>query len=72
MYILYALHATTVYKNWIISCLDNVDKKIQEDNLQHLALFAEYGRMALNKPRSLQLTKQHLLDDQQVPPPPQV
>lgn len=25
----------------------NVDKQIQEDNLQHLALFTEYGRMAL-------------------------
>ena len=25
----------------------NVDKRIQEDNLQHLALFTEYGRMAL-------------------------
>mmetsp|Transcript_38518 Transcript_38518/g.49085 ORF Transcript_38518/g.49085 Transcript_38518/m.49085 type:complete len:622 (+) Transcript_38518:85-1950(+) len=25
----------------------NVDKRIQEDNLQQLALFAEYGRMAL-------------------------
>lgn len=25
----------------------NVDKRIQEDNLQHLALFSEYGRMSL-------------------------
>ncbi|KAG7378634.1 Alkyltransferase-like protein 1 [Phytophthora pseudosyringae] len=25
----------------------NVDKRVQEDNLQHLALFTEYGRMAL-------------------------
>jgi atlastin len=25
----------------------NVDKRIQEDNLQHLACFSEYGRMAL-------------------------
>ena len=25
----------------------NVEKKVQEDNLQHLALFSEYGRMAL-------------------------
>lgn len=25
----------------------NVDKRIQEDNLQHLSLFAEYGRIAL-------------------------
>lgn len=25
----------------------NVDKRIQEDNLQHLALFTEYGRIAL-------------------------
>ena len=24
-----------------------VDKRIQEDNLQHLALFSEYGRVAL-------------------------
>lgn len=24
-----------------------MDKRIQEDNLQHLALFSEYGRMAL-------------------------
>jgi len=28
----------------------NVDKRIQEDNLQHLALFSEYGRMALMPP----------------------
>jgi len=27
----------------------NVDKRIQEDNLQQLALFSEYGRMALVK-----------------------
>lgn len=27
----------------------NVDKRIQEDNLQHLALFSEYGRMALGE-----------------------
>jgi hypothetical protein len=26
-----------------------VDKRIQEDNLQHLALFSEYGRMALGE-----------------------
>lgn len=26
----------------------NVDKRIQEDNLQHLALFSEYGRLALS------------------------
>ncbi|RYY75882.1 hypothetical protein EON63_19010, partial [archaeon] len=25
----------------------NVDKRIQEDNLQHLALFSEYGRISL-------------------------
>jgi len=25
----------------------NVDKRLQEDNLQHLALFSEYGRLAL-------------------------
>nr|CCA26450.1 atlastinlike protein putative [Albugo laibachii Nc14] len=25
----------------------NVDKRVQEDNMQHLALFSEYGRMAL-------------------------
>jgi hypothetical protein len=30
----------------------NVDKRIQEDNLQHLALFSEYGRMALLPPPS--------------------
>lgn len=30
----------------------NVDKRIQEDNLQHLALFSEYGRMAL-QPRQV-------------------
>ena len=29
---------------------DNVEKRIQEDNLQHLALFSEYGRMALERP----------------------
>eukprot|EP00501_MAST-03F_sp_TOSAG23-6_P001537 GSMAST32.ASY1.ANO1.1600.1 assembled CDS len=27
----------------------NVSRQIQEDNLQHLALFAEYGRLALKK-----------------------
>jgi atlastin len=27
----------------------NVDKRIQEDNLQHLALFTEYGRVALEE-----------------------
>lgn len=27
-----------------------MEKRIQEDNLQHLALFSEYGRMALDKP----------------------
>lgn len=27
----------------------NVDKRIQEDNLQHLALFSEYGRVAIGK-----------------------
>ena len=26
----------------------NVEKRIQEDNLQHLALFSEYGRIAVN------------------------
>jgi atlastin len=31
----------------------NVDKRIQEDNLQHLALFSEYGRVALNEERTL-------------------
>ena len=31
----------------------NVDKRIQEDNLQHLALFAEYGRVALTEERAL-------------------
>lgn len=29
----------------------NVDKRIQEDNLQQLALFSEYGRMALQQER---------------------
>lgn len=31
----------------------NVEKRIQEDNLQQLALFAEYGRMALNKEQEM-------------------
>jgi atlastin len=33
---------------FILSTLQiyNVERRIQEDNLQHLALFAEYGRMA--------------------------
>jgi hypothetical protein len=31
----------------------NVDKRIQEDNLQHLALFSEYGRMALSSKGSV-------------------
>jgi atlastin len=30
----------------------NVDKQIQEDNLQHLALFTEYGRVALREQRT--------------------
>lgn len=30
----------------------NVDKQIQEDNLQHLALFTEYGRVALREQRN--------------------
>lgn len=30
----------------------NVEKRIGEDNLQHLALFSEYGRMALASPSS--------------------
>ncbi len=29
----------------------NIDKRIQEDNLQHLALFTEYGRVVLNEER---------------------
>ena len=33
--------------------LDNVEKRIQEDNLQHLALFSEYGRMALERPAAV-------------------
>lgn len=32
----------------------NVEKRIQEDNLQHLALFSEYGRMALEKPTEVE------------------
>ena len=31
----------------------NVEKRIQEDHLQQLALFAEYGRMALNKEQAI-------------------
>ena len=31
----------------------NVEKRIQEDHLQQLALFSEYGRMALNKEQAL-------------------
>ncbi|CAM9711949.1 unnamed protein product [Ectocarpus sp. 12 AP-2014] len=31
----------------------NVEKRIQEDHLQQLALFSEYGRMALNKEYAL-------------------
>ncbi|CAM9326299.1 unnamed protein product [Pylaiella littoralis] len=31
----------------------NVEKRIQEDHLQQLALFSEYGRMALNKEQSI-------------------
>lgn len=33
----------------------NVDKRIQEDNLQHLALFSEYGRMALLPPSTVKV-----------------
>jgi atlastin len=35
-----------------------VDKRIQEDNLQHLALFAEYGRLAV-APRDKQKEGKH-------------
>ncbi|CAN0425561.1 unnamed protein product, partial [Hapterophycus canaliculatus] len=31
----------------------NVEKRIQEDHLQQLALFSEYGRMALRKEHSI-------------------
>lgn len=31
----------------------NVEKRIQEDHLQQLALFSEYGRMALNKEQEI-------------------
>ena len=34
----------------------NVDKRIQEDNLQHLALFSEYGRMAASDQKVISLT----------------
>lgn len=30
-----------------------MEKRIQEDHLQQLALFSEYGRMALNKEQAL-------------------
>jgi hypothetical protein len=32
----------------LVGQIYNVDKRVQEDNLQHLALFSEYGRMALS------------------------
>ena len=37
----------TLFKTSLFFQIYNVDKRIQEDNLQHLALFSEYGRMAL-------------------------
>lgn len=36
-----------IYIYHVTSQVYNIDKRIQEDNLQHLALFSEYGRMAL-------------------------
>jgi atlastin len=38
----------------------NVDKRIQEDNLQHLALFSEYGRMALLPENEMEEAKSSL------------
>jgi hypothetical protein len=43
----------------------NVDKRIQEDNLQHLALFSEYGRMAL-APQEKEAQQQEKDKQQQV------
>eukprot|EP00600_Ochromonadales_sp_CCMP1393_P009432 CAMPEP_0174971978 /NCGR_PEP_ID=MMETSP0004_2-20121128/10349_1 /TAXON_ID=420556 /ORGANISM="Ochromonas sp., Strain CCMP1393" /LENGTH=253 /DNA_ID=CAMNT_0016222101 /DNA_START=47 /DNA_END=806 /DNA_ORIENTATION=- len=42
-------HPKPPYETTLPATIDlNVDKRIQEDNLQHLALFSEYGRMALS------------------------
>jgi hypothetical protein len=38
-----------------------VDKRIQEDNLQHLALFSEYGRMALAQKDPVQVLCEYVL-----------
>lgn len=46
----------------------NVDKRIQEDNLQHLALFTEYGRMALAE--GVQIEEDLKEDEESVLPPP--
>ena len=37
----------------------NVEKRIQEDNLQQLALFSEYGRMALTKEHELAIEEEN-------------
>jgi len=44
----------------------NVDKRIQEDNLQQLALFSEYGRMALDKDKQDGLDKNISENDENV------
>ena len=43
----------------------NVDKRIQEDNLQQLALFSEYGRMALQADGEKDQSERALLDNEQ-------
>lgn len=41
----------------------NVDKRIQEDNLQQLALFSEYGRMALQSDERVSKTSSDAAND---------
>lgn len=50
----------------------NVDKRIQEDNLQHLALFSEYGRMAIGEqtPGETLVEEQKTSADTESLPPP--
>lgn len=40
-----------------------MEKRIQEDNLQQLALFSEYGRMALNKEQEMTSGGAGILED---------
>lgn len=46
----------------------NVQNRIQEDNLQHLALFSEYGRIALAGGDKAEIDADILMPDEDAPP----